>query len=111
MLGHTLPPSLLTFSHLLSTPCLEPDSCVVYLREAGTWHKEEAPVDSVLRLPMDSFDQPPGDDRQVIISLSLSILFPFYLFLYSVFSLFYTLSPIQLNSKGFIGMGNICLKE
>jgi hypothetical protein len=55
---HSLPP----FSHL-STPCLEPDSCVVYLREAGTWHKEEAPVDSVLRLPMDSFDQLPGDDR------------------------------------------------
>lgn len=35
------------------TPRLEPGpSVLVYLREAGAWHREEALVDSVLRLPM-----------------------------------------------------------
>ena len=35
------------------TPRLEPSPYVlVYLREAGAWHREEALVDSVLRLPM-----------------------------------------------------------
>lgn len=41
-----------THTHAL-TPRLEPGpSVLVYLREAGAWHGEEAPVDSVLRLPM-----------------------------------------------------------
>lgn len=37
----------------MHTPRLEPGpSVLVYLREAEAWHREEVPVDSVLRLPM-----------------------------------------------------------
>ena len=58
--AHTSPPPKLhahthtnTQGAETHTPRLEPGpSVLVYLREAGAWHREEALVDSVLRLPM-----------------------------------------------------------
>lgn len=57
--AHTSPPPQNTHKHThraepdTHTPRLEPGPCVlIYLREAGAWHRAETLVDSVLRLPM-----------------------------------------------------------